>query len=173
MEAQATAKFVRMTPRKVRFVMQTIAGKNAMDALAQLRFTPNHAALEIANVLRSAMANAENNYGLDVETLRVARCYADCGPAMKRVRARAQGRAYRILKRTSHITVVVAEGEAAPEKTGKKAPKAPLIAAKKEAPVVEVAEEVAVVEAVEETVVEETPVAEVAETETTPEGENN
>jgi large subunit ribosomal protein L22 len=162
-----------MTPRKVRFVLQTIAGKNAMDALAQLRFTPNHAALEIANVLRSAMANAENNYGLEVETLRVARCYADCGPAMKRVRARAQGRAYRILKRTSHITVVVAEGEAAPEKTGKKAAKAPLIAAKKVVETTPAEETVAEVTTVEETTVVAPVAEETVAIEATPEGENN
>jgi len=118
-----------MGPRKVRFVLDTIRGKYAQDALAQLKFTPNHAADEIANVLRSAMANAENNHGMDVEFLKVARCFVDVGPTAKRVQPRAQGRAYRILKRTSHITIIVAEGEAPPAKTGKKAPKPPLRAA--------------------------------------------
>jgi large subunit ribosomal protein L22 len=114
MEAQATAKYVRMAPRKVRFVLDTIRGKYAQDALDQLKFTPNHAADEIANVLRSAMANAENNHNMDADYLKVARCFVDPGPTLKRVQPRAQGRAYRILKRTSHITIVVEEGEAPP-----------------------------------------------------------
>lgn len=114
MEATATARFVRMGPRKVRFVMDTIRGKYAQEALDILKFTPNHAADEIANVLRSAMANAENNHGMTVNYLKIAKCFVDVGPTMKRVQPRAQGRAYRILKRTSHITVVVTEGEAPP-----------------------------------------------------------
>lgn len=131
MEAQATARFVRMAPRKVRFVLDTIRGKYAQDALDQLKFTPNHAADEIANVLRSAMANAENNHDMDPDYLKVARCYVDAGPTLKRVQPRAQGRAYRILKRTSHITVVVEEGTPPPttrqreldiKKRGKKPP---------------------------------------------------
>jgi large subunit ribosomal protein L22 len=130
MEATATARFVRMAPRKVRFVLDTIRGKYAQDALDQLKFTPNHAADEIANVLRSAMANAVNNHEMSGDYLKVARCFVDPGPTMKRVQPRAQGRAYRILKRTSHITIVVAEGEAPPRKTGpKKVKKAPLRAA--------------------------------------------
>ena len=107
MEAKATAKFVSMTPRKVRFVMDTIRGKYASDAAAQLKFTPNHAAGEILKVLNSAVANAENNLGLNPDVLKVTRCFVDVGPTLKRVQPRAQGRAYRILKRTSHITVVV------------------------------------------------------------------
>lgn len=134
-EAQATAKFVRMAPRKVRFVLDSIRGKYAVEALNQLRFTPNHAADEIANVLRSAMANAENNHGLNTDFLKVARCYVDVGPTMKRVQPRAQGRAYRILKRTSHITVVVAEGEAPPRKTGPKKDKKPPLRAPLKTPV--------------------------------------
>jgi large subunit ribosomal protein L22 len=112
MEAQATARFVRMGPRKVRFVLDTIRGKYAQEALDLLRFTTNHAADEISNVIKSAMANAVTNHEMDGTYLKIARCYVDVGPTMKRVRPRAQGRAYRILKRTSHITVVVAEGEA-------------------------------------------------------------
>jgi large subunit ribosomal protein L22 len=119
MEAKATAKFVRMSPRKVRFVMDTIRGKYAADALAQLKFTPNHAAAEIEKVLRSAMANAENNHSMNPDSLKVTRCYVDGGPTLKRVQPRAQGRAYRILKRTSHITVVVEEAAPPPKKTGK------------------------------------------------------
>ena len=136
MEAKATAKYVRMAPRKVRFVMDSIRGKYAEDALNSLKFIPNHAADEIANVLKSAIANAENNHGMDTDFLKVARCWVDVGPTAKRVQPRAQGRAYRILKRSSHITIVVAEAEAPPvtrqrevdiKKRGKKPPlQAPL-----------------------------------------------
>jgi len=136
MEAQATARYVRMAPRKVRFVLDTVRGKYAADALDILKFTPNHAAAEISKVLRSAMANAGNNHGLDLTNLKIARCFVDVGPTMKRVQPRAQGRAYRILKRTSHITIVVAEGTPKPIKTGKKAPKAPLRAELKVEPVI-------------------------------------
>jgi large subunit ribosomal protein L22 len=130
MEARATARFVRMAPRKVRFVLDTVRGKYASDALDQLKFTPNHAADEIANVIKSAVANAEHNLGLSTDYLKIARCFVDPGPTMKRVQPRAQGRAYRILKRTSHITVILEEGEAPPAKTGKRKEKrAPLRAA--------------------------------------------
>ena len=135
MEAQATAKFVRMGPRKVRFVLDTIRGKYVNDADAQLQFTPNYAADEILNVLRSAVANAENNHGMDISSLKVVRCYVDPGPTAKRVQPRAQGRAYRILKRTSHITVVVAEADPKPTMGAKelelkrRGPKPPLRAA--------------------------------------------
>jgi large subunit ribosomal protein L22 len=135
-EAQATAKFVRMAPRKVRFVLDTIRGKYAQDALNQLKFTPNHAADEIANVLRSAMANAENNHGLDTSYLKVARCFVDVGPTMKRVQPRAQGRAYRILKRSSHITIIVTEGEAPAVKSGPKPIKKAPLRAELKTPVV-------------------------------------
>jgi large subunit ribosomal protein L22 len=103
-----------MAPRKVRFVIDTIRGKYAQEALDLLKFTPNHAAAEISKVLRSAIANAENNHGMETDWLKVSKCYVDAGPTMKRVQPRAQGRAYRILKRTSHITVVVEEAEAPP-----------------------------------------------------------
>ena len=111
MEAIATAKFVRMAPRKVRFVLDTVRGKYAREALAQLQFTPNHAAVEIAKVVKSACANAESNFGLNADALKIVRCFVDGGPTLKRVQPRAQGRAYRILKRTSHITVVVEDIE--------------------------------------------------------------
>lgn len=157
-EAKATATHVHMGPRKVRLVLDSVRGKYADEAYDQLRFTPNLAAGEIAKVLRSAVANAENNYDLDPNLLKIVRCYVDCGPTAKRVQPRAQGRAYRILKRTSHITIVVAEGVERPRKTGKKAPKAPLRAALPvvaEAPKAEeVVEETTA--PVEETVVEET-----------------
>lgn len=111
MEATATAKFVRMGPRKVRFVLDTVRGKYAPEALAQLQFTPNHAAVEIAKVIKSACANAANNFGMNGDHLKIVKCYVDGGPTLKRVHPRAQGRAYRILKRTSHITVIVGEVE--------------------------------------------------------------
>jgi large subunit ribosomal protein L22 len=111
MEATATAKFVRMSPRKVRFVLDTVRGKYAPEALAQLQFTPNFAAGEIAKVIKSACANAQNNFDMDPDALKIVRCYVDGGPVLKRVQPRAQGRAYRILKRTSHITVVVEDVE--------------------------------------------------------------
>ena len=113
-EATATARFVRIAPRKVRLVMDAIRGKYVQEALDLLKFTPNHAAVEIANVIESARANAGNNHGMETDFLKVVRCWVDGGPTMKRVRARAQGRAYRILKRTSHITVVVEESVAPP-----------------------------------------------------------
>ncbi len=134
MEAKATAKYVRATPRKVRFVLQTIKGKYAQDALNMLRFIPNQAADEIANVLKSAMANAVTNHGMSGEYLMVANSFVDPGPTQKRVQPRAQGRAYRILKRTSHITVIVEEGTPPPT-TGqreleikRRGPKPPLLA---------------------------------------------
>lgn len=134
MEARATAKYVRMSPRKVRLVLQQIKGKYAQLALDTLKFTPNHAADEVANVLRSAMANAENNHDMATQYLKISECFVDPGPTAKRVQPRAQGRAYRILKRTSHITVVVEEGTPPPV-TGPKelaiqrrGPKPPLLA---------------------------------------------
>ncbi len=131
MQATATAKYVRMAPRKVRFVLDTVRGKYASDAFKQLQFTPNYAAVEIAKVLKSAVANAENNFGMNPDYLKIVRCFVDVGPTLKRVQPRAQGRAYRILKRTSHITVIVEEGTPPPttrqreldiKKRGKKPP---------------------------------------------------
>jgi large subunit ribosomal protein L22 len=125
MESKATARFVRMAPRKVRMVLDSVRGKYAQEALDQLKFTPNHAAAEIAKVVSSACANAVNNFEMSPDYLKIIACYVDVGPTMKRVKPRAQGRAYRILKRTSHITVIVGEGEAPPRKTGRKTEKKP------------------------------------------------
>ncbi|MBB6051043.1 50S ribosomal protein L22 [Armatimonas rosea] len=153
MESQATARFVRMAPRKVRLVLDSVRGKYAQEALDQLKFTPNHAAAEIAKVVTSACANAVNNFEMNPDYLKIVRCYVDVGPTMKRVKPRAQGRAYRILKRTSHITVVVAEGEAPPRKTGRKTEKKPPLRAALPTPVeaVKAEEVVAPVEATETT----------------------
>src|SRR5918998_4445461 len=105
--AFARARYVRATPMKVRRVIELIKGRSAADALAVLQFAPQAASEPVAKVLASAMANAENNMSLDPDTLWVAVAYVDEGPTLKRIRPRAQGRAYRIRKRTSHITVEV------------------------------------------------------------------
>jgi len=109
MEARAQARYVRVTPMKARRVVDLIRGMKADEAAAALRFAPQAAAEPVRKVLESAMANAEDSKGLSAETLYVAEAYVDEGPTMKRFRPRAQGRAYRINKRTSHITVVVEE----------------------------------------------------------------
>ncbi|MCY6483493.1 50S ribosomal protein L22 [Clostridium aestuarii] len=109
MEARAIAKYVRMSPRKVRIVLDLVRGKNIREAFAILKYTPKDAAVEINKVLKSAVANAENNFNLDVNKLYVAEAYANQGPTLKRFKPRAQGRAYSIMKRTSHITLVVKE----------------------------------------------------------------
>lgn len=111
--AVARARYVRVTPMKARRVIELIRGRRAEDALAVLRFAPQAASGPVSKVLASAMANAENNLALDPQTLVVSRAFVDEGPTLKRIRARAQGRAYRIRKRTSHITVEV---EAVPQR---------------------------------------------------------
>ncbi len=118
-QAQAIAKFIRVPPRKARLVIDTVRGKYAMDALAYLRYIPNRAAGYISKVLTSAVANAANNHGLDANRLRLVEARVDEGPRMKRVHPRAQGRAYRILKRMSHIMVKVEEVEPKPRKPRK------------------------------------------------------
>ena len=107
--AKATARTVRVSPRKSRLVIDLIRGKNVADAIATLKFTPTKAAHEIENVLNSAIANAENNFGLEKANLFVSEAYINEGPTMKRFRPRAKGSASPINKRTSHITVVVTE----------------------------------------------------------------
>ena len=105
--ARATAKHVRVTPMKARRVVDLVRGKSVAEALDILKFAPQSASEPVAKVVASAAANAENNLGLDPRTLVVSEAYANEGPTMKRIQPRAQGRAYRIRKRTSHITVVV------------------------------------------------------------------
>jgi large subunit ribosomal protein L22 len=109
MRVSATAKFVRISPRKVRLVTDLIVGRPVEEAAAILRFLPNAAARDVAKVLRSATANAENNFNLTADELHVEAAIANEGPTLKRIRPRAQGRAFQILKRTSHITVSVAD----------------------------------------------------------------
>ena len=105
--AVAKARFVRVSPSKARRVIDLVRGKSVADALDILRWAPQAASEPVAKVIASAAANAQNNNGLDPATLVVATVYADGGPTAKRIRPRAQGRAFRIRKRTSHITVVV------------------------------------------------------------------
>ncbi|SRR6266496_2637838 len=115
--AIARARYVRATPMKVRRVVDLIRGRSAEDALNVLRFAPQAASEPVAKVLASAVANAENNLDLDPETLWISEIYVDEGPTLKRFRPRAQGRAYRIRKRTSHITVEVeSRAKPAPKK---------------------------------------------------------
>ena len=105
--AVAKARFVRVSPRKARRVIDLVRGRTVADALDILRWAPQAASEPVAKVIASAAANAQNNNGLDPATLVVATVHADEGPTAKRIRPRAQGRAFRIRKRTSHITVVV------------------------------------------------------------------
>lgn len=109
MEARAIAKYVRMSPMKVGVVLDLIRGKNVNEAFAILQYTPKDAAVVINKVLKSAVANAENNHDLNVENLYVAETFVGAGPTLKRFRAMDHGKAFRINKRTSHITVVVKE----------------------------------------------------------------
>jgi len=110
-EARAIAKYMRISPRKVKVVADLIRGKNVDEALAILRFTPKKSARMLEKVVNSAVANAENNHGMDRDKLYISQVYANQGPTLKRWRARAQGRADMIRKRTSHIGVVVKERE--------------------------------------------------------------
>jgi large subunit ribosomal protein L22 len=106
-ESVAVSKFIRMSPSKIRRVLRQIQGKTYFEALLLLEFLPYASCVPIIKVLRSAVANGENNLGFDKMQLKVKSAIVDRGPVMKRFRQRAQGRAYRILKATSHITIVV------------------------------------------------------------------
>jgi large subunit ribosomal protein L22 len=132
-EAHATAKYVRSSAQKAGLVMDLIRGRDVNLALATLKFARKHVAHDIEKVLRSAIANAQQkeSFGGDVERLYVSACYADQGPSMKRVRPAPMGRAFRVVKRTVHLTVKVAErpvkipaaGGGAPSKARGAAPK--------------------------------------------------
>jgi large subunit ribosomal protein L22 len=116
MEATAKARFVRVTPRKARRVVDMIRGLPADEAQATLRFAPQSASDTVGKVLASAIANAGQVSRLDASSLVVSRAWVDEGPTLKRFRPRAQGRGYRINKRTSHITVIVSDGGAADDR---------------------------------------------------------
>ncbi len=110
-ETRPSAKlsYARVSVQKACFVLDAIRGKDVQTALAVLEYSPRYASSIIKKLLESAIANAENNNGMNAENLYIAECYANKGPTMKRVRPRAQGRAYRIEKRMSHITIVLDE----------------------------------------------------------------
>ena len=105
----AKLSFARMSVQKACFVLDAIRGKDVATALAIVKYNPRYASSVIEKLLKSAIANAENNNGLKMEDLYIAECYANKGPTMKRIQPRAQGRAYRIEKRMSHITIVLDE----------------------------------------------------------------
>ena len=108
-EVKATAKYIRIAPRKVRIVMNLVRGKSVADALAILKFTPKVGADAVEKVLRSAIANAENNFDMDADRLFISSAFVDQGPTLKRIHPRSRGQAFKNLKHTSHITVAVNE----------------------------------------------------------------
>ena len=144
MEARAQARYVRVTPMKARRVIDLIRGMQASDAQDVLRFAPQAASEPVGKVLASAIANATNNHAMDARGLVVAQAFVDEGPTLKRIRPRAQGRAFRVGKRTSHITVIVSDGvEVAPAPKVKAAAKAAPKEAPKVAPKAETKDETA------------------------------
>ncbi len=111
MEAKAYLRNVRIAPRKVQIVLDLIRGKDTDTAMAILRHTPKASCEHLEKLLKSAIANADHNFNMDVNNLYVAECFVCPGPIMKRIRPRAQGRAFRVFKRTSHVTLVLKEKE--------------------------------------------------------------
>lgn len=111
MEAKAIARHIRIAPRKVRVVIDLIRGKSVDEALTILKFVPKRASKPIEKAVASAAANAEHNLNLNKDNLYVSECFVDAGPTLKRFQPRQRGQAFPILKRTSHITVVVKEKE--------------------------------------------------------------
>ena len=111
MEAKAYLRYVRISPRKIQIVCDLIRGKDVQTAMAILMQTPKAASEPLMKLLKSACANAENNFNMVRNSLDVSQCYVTPGPILKRMMPRAQGRAYRINKRTSHVTLAVAEKE--------------------------------------------------------------
>lgn len=109
MEAKALAKHIRIAPRKVRIVMDLIRGKNVDEAFAILKHVPKVASEVLEKVLKSAAANAEHNYDMNADNLYIAEAYVDQGPTLKRIHPRSRGQAFKILKRTSHISIIVKE----------------------------------------------------------------
>ena len=117
MQAKAVAKTVRIAPRKVRLVLDLIRGKEVGEAMSILQLTNKRSSPVVEKLIKSAVANAEHNYDMDVDHLIVSEAFADEGPTLKRFRPRAQGRATKINKRTSHVTIVVAEPASIEEDT--------------------------------------------------------
>lgn len=110
MEVRATQRYARISPQKVRMIADAIKGKPAEEAISALKFMPQKSAGIVEKIVRSAVANADQNTSIDVDQLIVRNLLVDQGPSLKRFKARARGRGARILKRTAHITVVLAEG---------------------------------------------------------------
>ncbi len=108
-EAKAVATYIRIAPRKLRIVIDLIRGKNIDEAFSILKYTPKVGSEVIEKVLKSAVANAEHNYDMNSDNLYVAAAYVDQGPTLKRIHPRSRGQAFKILKRSSHVTVVVKE----------------------------------------------------------------
>lgn len=111
MEAKAYLRYARIAPRKVQIVLDLIRNQPVDKAMAILKHTPKAASEQLEKLLKSAIANAENNFNMSKEALYVSECFVSPGPILKRIRPRAQGRAFRVLKRTSHITLAVKEKE--------------------------------------------------------------
>jgi large subunit ribosomal protein L22 len=109
MEARAIARHIRIAPRKIRVVIDLIRGKNVGEAFAILKHTPKVGSEVVEKVLKSAAANAEHNYDMNADNLYVAAAYVDQGPTLKRIHPRSRGQAFKILKRSSHVTLVVKE----------------------------------------------------------------
>jgi len=120
LQSRSQAKWVRMSARKARLVLDNIRGRTVPEARTVLAFTPRAAAIDIERVLASAVANAESTHALDGDELVILEAYADEGPTLKRWRARARGRVNRIRKRTCHITIVVAQSVEEPRRTNRK-----------------------------------------------------
>ncbi len=120
MEAKAHARNVRVSPMKARRVVDLIRGMGASDALVTLQFAPQAASEPVGKVVASAVANAVNNHQMREDELIISAAFVDEGPTMKRIRPRAQGRAYRVRKRTSHITVIVSDDIETPAAAGRK-----------------------------------------------------
>ena len=109
MEAKAVARYIRIAPRKIRIVIDLLRGKSVGEAFAILKYTPKVGSEVVEKVLKSAVANAEHNYDMNADNLYVAAAYVDQGPTLKRIHPRSRGQAFKILKRSSHVTVVVKE----------------------------------------------------------------
>lgn len=109
MEARAIARHIRIAPRKIRVVIDLIRGKNVGEAFAILKHTPKVGSEVVEKVLKSAAANAEHNYDMNADNLYVAAAYVDQGPTLKRIHPRSRGQAFKILKRSSHVTLIVKE----------------------------------------------------------------